>query len=287
LRNKLHHSATGAVLTLVGLFASGCTGTIHWSENIGGADTLSVDARQRFLMVGTRVAQTKHGIESKPVRCTEPSPDALVAMQAAASGSASLSNVGGVSNAAGSFAARSSEAAASIGYRDSSIQMLRDAYFRMCEAYMNGALTQKEYETMVTNADTYLAVASTIQIIGANPAAPVVGISAGGGVTSVTTPKAETPSQNPTNVAQPATLEANEQANGNPAAAPLSEDARKAHLIRSIVGDYLTYRENLRRASEPELRKDRIEQKSGPPIPVGPTAVPPAVRVPVVPVVVD
>ena len=153
MRNKFHHTATGAVLTLIGLLASGCTGTIHWAENIGGADTLSVDARQRFLMVGTRVAQTKHGIESKPVRCTEPSPDVLVAMQAAASGSASIANVGGASGA-GSFAARSSEAAASIGYRDSSIQMLRDAYFRMCEAYMNGALTQKEYETMVTNADT-------------------------------------------------------------------------------------------------------------------------------------
>jgi len=300
LRNKLHHTATGAVLTLVGLLASGCTGTIHWSENIGGADTLSVDARQRFFMVGTRVAQTKHGIESKPVRCTEPSPDVLVAMQAAASGSASVTNVGGV-NAAGSFAARSSEAAASIGYRDNSIQMLRDAYFRMCEAYMNGALTQKEYETMVTNADTYLAVASTIQIIGANPAAPVVGISAGGGVTTAANPAAQGGGAGGGSGGSGSGGGGGGGSGGGGGGnsgggngggsgtnqADAAEQLRKAHVIGSLVGDYLTYRERLRHAAEPELRKDRIEQKSGPPIPVGPTAVPPAVRVPVVPVVVD
>jgi hypothetical protein len=298
LRNKFHHTATGAVLTLVGLFASGCTGTIHWSENIGGADTLSVDARQRLLMVGTRVAQTKHGIESKPVRCTEPSPDALVAMQAALSGSASVSNVSGVS-AAGAIAARSSEAAASIGYRDSSIQMLRDAYFRLCEAYMNGVLTQMEYEHMVTNADTYLAVASAIQIIGANPTAPVVAISAGGGTTTVITPAVVAPKTSQNAVPEPNEPAVRETVGaasggggsgnaGNQAVTETAADKkRKAQLIREIVDHYLSYREDLRRATEPDLRKDRIEQKSGPPIPVGPTGVPPMVRVPVVPVAAE
>src|SRR5262249_10836229 len=99
--------------------------------------------------------------------------------------------------------------------------------------------------------------------------APIVAFSAGGAAPTATNPAAP-PDPNP-----------------KLSDAEAQEAKRKAHVIGTLVGDYLNYRERLRHASEPELRKDRIEQKSGPPIPVGPPAVPPMVRVPVVPVAVD
>src|SRR5262249_22001272 len=117
----------------------------------------------------------------KLVRCAEPSPDALVATQSVLSASANAQNIG-TSGAGGSaaLAAKTAESAASLGFRDSSIQMLRDSYFRLCEAYMTGVLSDKEYGHMVENADTYLAVASALQIMGSNPVAPGVAISSGG-----------------------------------------------------------------------------------------------------------
>lgn len=158
-----------ALAGLLALLAAGCDSTIHRQANIGGVDTLSLDAKQRLMLVGNR-----SGHERARVTCTEPSPDALVAKAAvmAASGKAPNGADGGMSGG-------SSESAASIGFRDHTVQMLRDGYFRLCEAYLNGAIDKAQYAEMVRNIDTFMVVVSALQIVGANPVTPAVAISAG------------------------------------------------------------------------------------------------------------
>jgi hypothetical protein len=258
-RYVVRRSTTWVAWGLTAGLTCACSGVIHKEANIGGADTLSLDARQRMLLVGERVTKDKYDrITSKPVKCAEPSPDALVATQTILSGSGSASNIGSA-NAGGSaaLAARTAESAASIGYRDSSIQMLRDSYFRLCEAYMNGVLTDREYGHMVENADTYLAVSSALQIIGSNPVAPAVAISTAGGTTTASPEKVQ--SQEPgaldDSIPGSARADATDDAKAK-AAAAADADAKKAGITREIVRRYLAYRDNLRRETEAEWRRE-------------------------------
>ena len=161
------------VTGMIGIVAAGCSSTIHIDDQVGRVDTLSVDAKQRLMLVGNR-----GGISPKRVTCTEPMPDAIVAQAAFAAGNANVNNPNGISGN-GAFAGGSSESAASIGFRNQTVQMLRDGYFRLCEAYLNGALTKEEYQHMMLNADTFMVVVSALQILGSNPYAPAVTISAG------------------------------------------------------------------------------------------------------------
>jgi len=157
------------VVALAGLLAAGCDSTIHRQANIGGVDTLSLDAKQRLMLVGNR-----SGREPGRVTCTEPSPDALVAKAAVLAASGRNLNGGDAGLSGGS-----SEAAASIGFRDHTVQMLRDGYFRLCEAYLNGAIDKAQYAEMIRNIDTFMVVVSALQIVGTNPVTPAVAISAG------------------------------------------------------------------------------------------------------------
>ncbi|MBU0499562.1 MAG: hypothetical protein KJ558_13590 [Gammaproteobacteria bacterium] len=161
--------STLALAGLLAMLAAGCDSTIHRQANIGGVDTLSLDAKQRLKLVGNR-----SGHEGIRVTCTEPSPDALVAKAAVMAASGKVPN-----GADGGVSGGSSESAASIGFRDHTVQMLRDGYFRLCEAYMNGAVDKAQYAEMVRNIDTFMVVVSALQIVGTNPVAPAVAISAG------------------------------------------------------------------------------------------------------------
>jgi hypothetical protein len=169
----------GVILGLMSTLASGCGSTIHTESNIGGVDTLSIDAKQRLMLVGTR-DPTRSGEYPIRVTCTEPSPDALVAKAAVLSANVNVTAPAGEYGGSAGLAGGTSETAASIGFRDHTVQMLRDGYFRLCEAYLNGALSKTKYEHMVTNADTFMAVVSALEVLGSQTVAPAVAISAGG-----------------------------------------------------------------------------------------------------------
>jgi hypothetical protein len=97
------------------------------------------------------------------VTCAMPSPDAIAA--AAAAGGLSLDNPGGTSGNAG-FSA--SEAAASIGLRTQSIQLLRDAMYRMCEGYAAGGIDSVEYGVMMRRfQSSMVAILAIEQLTGA------------------------------------------------------------------------------------------------------------------------
>ena len=109
----------------------GCQTVIHKSENIGGVRTLSIDAKQRMLLVSDKGGRLHNEI----VACAEPSPDALAAQAAALSVSGAKPEV-----ISAALSASRSESAAAIGLRTQTVQILRDGYYRIFEAAMNGAI---------------------------------------------------------------------------------------------------------------------------------------------------
>jgi hypothetical protein len=218
-----------AVIAGFAALAAGCAdSTIHTQSNIGGVDTLALDAKQRMVFVGHR--QAGHG---ERVTCTEPMPDALVARAAvlSASGNATLANG---NSGGGNVAGGSAESAASIGFRNESVQMLRDGYYRLCEAYMNGALTKFQYQHMIMNADTFMAVISALQTLGNDPVAQNLALQAGS--LTVTTQAAGTPGLPAAGAATGVFQPAASQPQSNP-----SRD-KGAVVAGQIVRDYLIYR---------------------------------------------
>ena len=99
-----------------------------------------IDAKQRMIAINEGQSEDSKGAPiPKTFVCAEPSPDALSAMSGAVSTSASYQQV------SAQLAASISEVASSIGLRTQTIQLLRDGMYRICEGYMNGALSEEDF----------------------------------------------------------------------------------------------------------------------------------------------
>ncbi len=123
---------------------SGC-GNAEWhSINRGFSpstgDSRLIDAKQRAIISIVDSSGAYRGT------CAEPSPDAMQATAAALSGSGSLSYK--EIEAALNLAMSSTESAASIGLRTQTIQLLRDAYYRICEGYLSRGLDEVSYDVL-------------------------------------------------------------------------------------------------------------------------------------------
>lgn len=123
---------------------AGCS-YIHkpFSIDKGEKTSLSIDARQRTILS----AETKDGRKV----CAEPSPDALVSIAAAGSfqvpiGTEKLIDAKG----------KTAESITALGTRTTTVQLLRDSLYRACEAYMNGALNNKEYKMLLVMFDDFV-----------------------------------------------------------------------------------------------------------------------------------
>ena len=177
--------ARALCLTLSMTAVSACDGTIHRSTNLGGVSVLSLDARQRIVVVGKRLdtrpvkmpdGTTVNKEFERTVICAEPSPDAIVAQATILAGRA------GSGEAAAAVAAGLSEGAGSIGLRTQSIQLLRDGYYRICEAYLNGAISDNAYKTIVEQIDQFMIVLVAIEAVTGVVVAPAVTVSPSGQV---------------------------------------------------------------------------------------------------------
>ncbi len=248
----------GVVLVLTGILTLGCSSTIHWESQVGPDDTLAIDAKQRLMQVGARVYYNEkaNAVETKPVTCTEPSPDAIVAKAAAFGANANASGSQGAG--AGGIAGSSSESAASIGYRDHTVQMLRDGYFRLCEAYMNGGLSDEAYTRVVRNVDTFMVVVSALQILGVNPVAPAVAISAGEAsadaealTTAIENAQGLIAGDDATTTATKLTVAVQK------ARKIENVSADNARAAEQIIKDFLAYRKSVAAAHEKEMRLRR------------------------------
>ncbi len=165
-----------AIAMLAGLSTvlSACDGgTIYKKGSLGSFQTLSVDARQRLVITGTRKSD---GVR---VVCAEPSPDALVAQAAVLSARGNFTGQTGSPSAGGSAVVGIQESAASIGLRTQSIQVLRDGYYRLCETYLNDAIDKRQYLAVIKNVDTFIAVSLAIDGMSNPKAAQNVAISTG------------------------------------------------------------------------------------------------------------
>lgn len=135
------------------LILAGCANTnsiYRPLDTINGTGAL-VDMKQRAIVVNERMvtepAENASGTPTKykqRVVCAEPSPDALSAYAAELAG-----NVDNPSNIGANFKMASREAAAFVGQRTSSIQILRDSMYRVCENYANGGMEAEHYELMM------------------------------------------------------------------------------------------------------------------------------------------
>jgi hypothetical protein len=122
------------LILLAILLLNGCArlNSIHRSTNIKSeSKSIAVDAKQRFGFFS---------YNDQIKVCMEPSPDVFSAISSAFQGSLSKSD-----SLAASFKAAMSEGAGTIGIRTESIQLLRDAMYRLCEGFLNKAIQPDEF----------------------------------------------------------------------------------------------------------------------------------------------
>jgi hypothetical protein len=168
------NACVASLTCLVLVACSNGGGTIYRKDTLGDTQVLSLDARQRLVI--------QSGTGKDRVICTEPSPDAIVAQAAQIAASGRGTFAGNPVNAA--LAASQSEAAASIAMRTQSIQLLRDGYFRLCEAYMNHVMPKWQYQATITFVDEFIATVVAIEAIGGIVQTAPVTVFAGGKATA-------------------------------------------------------------------------------------------------------
>lgn len=121
------------LMTLATGLLAGCGNLQRQSREFQttGTNGITIDASQRAIYSVTKTFPG--GLQWKAF-CAEPSPDALSAL---------ASSFGLDASAAGKalgMAISSQDSTASIGLRTQTIQILRDAMYRLCEGYASGAL---------------------------------------------------------------------------------------------------------------------------------------------------
>lgn len=132
-----------------------------------------VDIKQRAIVAGERNAKTADG--KQIVVCAEPSPDSLSAYAAEIAAKADTGK--GVS---AEVAAAFQESAAFVGLRTQSIQLLRDAMYRSCEAYMNGAISESQYSVLARRYQKHAIALLAIESLTGTVKAPAVTINTSG-----------------------------------------------------------------------------------------------------------
>jgi hypothetical protein len=115
-------------------------------------ESISIDAKQRVVVTGYRAAwrnkdedgEVTEEVDAQPVTCAEPSPDALSVLSATFGAGAQDDTA----KLALKLAGGQNEAGKSIGLRTQTIQILRDAMYRLCEGYQAGALSALGFERL-------------------------------------------------------------------------------------------------------------------------------------------
>lgn len=172
---------SGLLVLVVATFAAGCGNfsSVHRTLDTTSGQGVLIDIKQRAILAAQRPGNNSG--ESHAVVCAEPSPDALsaYAFDLAAQGSFP----GGKSIGA---SMGSAESAAFIGLRTQSIQLLRDQFFRACEAYMNRAINAAEYNLLIRRYQKQTAALLAIEQLTSVISAPAASVSASGSASAST-----------------------------------------------------------------------------------------------------
>jgi hypothetical protein len=134
--------ATGIVA--MALSTSGCAYLTTYTSSVDLKDKSYVmDVKQRVVF-SQKLPSGDASAPSHVVVCAEPSPDALTVIGV----SAGLSLSGAATDTTGNAGAALSENGAFVGLRTHSIQLLRDAMYRLCEGYASGAVSAATFQSM-------------------------------------------------------------------------------------------------------------------------------------------
>ena len=139
---------------------------------------VAVDAKQRFVWSPRIMVRTladdgnggvKPGVERRSIVCAEPSPDALTAISNVINAELRRNRPQGDGSAgetSASLAGSLSETAQEIGSRTQVVQLLRDALYRACEAYANGALDDFGYSVILGQIDLFMLQLLSVDVLG-------------------------------------------------------------------------------------------------------------------------
>jgi hypothetical protein len=149
---------------------SGCGAhfnSIYRSDEVGQRDmVMTTDAQQRMILRATRV-----GTNGEIITCVEPHPDAFTVNAASAAGNFTAPNGLGAA-----LSGASSQSGASLALRTQTNTILREAGYRICEGYINGAVSKLDYAQLLRrNQVIVTAVLAIEQLTGAvvGPAAAI------------------------------------------------------------------------------------------------------------------
>jgi hypothetical protein len=149
------------ILSICGAL-SGCGAhfnSIYRSDDLDRQDRLmTTDAQQRVILRGNRV-----GTDGEIVTCVEPHPDAFTVNAASAAGNFTAPNGLGAA-----LSGASSQSGASLALRTQTNTILREQGYRICESYINGAVSKVDYAQLLRrNQVMVTAVLAIEQLTGA------------------------------------------------------------------------------------------------------------------------
>jgi hypothetical protein len=135
------------------LILAGC-GNAKWTSiyreykisDAHGTQSALIDAKQRAI-ISSPIIKDGDAFDRGSrafIVCAEPSPDAVSALSSALSASLGA-QVAGQGGGEGSLALALSEAVGKLGKRNATIQLLRDGFYRQCEAYLNGVIDEQSF----------------------------------------------------------------------------------------------------------------------------------------------
>ena len=163
------------ILTTLTASVSLLTGGCNTFKATDGYSQL-LDVQKRAILVGGKetIVTTKESGTTTTITnvkvCAEPSPDAMSAsaFEAAAKG-------GVPSKVSVELSTALQESAAYVGLRTTSIQLLRDFGYRLCEARLSGAITDPQYDLLMRRFQkNVVALLAIEQLTGPLKAPPVV-----------------------------------------------------------------------------------------------------------------
>lgn len=128
-----NYMKTKILIAPVILLLAGCANfnSVHRDFNISNGNGALIDIKQRAIIASVVKTKKSDNTEITETRvCAEPSPDSLSAYAAELAAKADNGQV------AAGLSAAFQESSAFVGLRTQSIQLLRDASYRLCESYL-------------------------------------------------------------------------------------------------------------------------------------------------------
>lgn len=166
------------IMIVAALLLTGCGNfnSVHRVLEVSRGEGALIDIKQRAIIssVVTTVDGNKEIKRIETKVCAEPSPDALSAYAAELAAKADTGKIGAA------FTSAFQEGASFVGLRTQSIQLLRDASYRLCESYLSGATTAEEYSWLLRRFQRNMVVLLAVEQLTGAIRAPSVTVNMGG-----------------------------------------------------------------------------------------------------------